>query len=60
MKRYTNPQMFLVHLESADILTVSVGDGSSTRIDFGSDFAKGLKGGDQGGSNSMSWYDDFK
>ena len=60
MKRYTNPQMRLVHIESADILTVSVGDGSSVHIDFGSEFAKGLKGGDQGSSVSMSWYDDFK
>jgi len=59
MKPYQNPQMLLVAVESADILTVSVGDGSATRIDFGSDFTKGLKGGNQGSSISVSWYDDL-
>ena len=59
MKLYSNPQVSVVPIQSADILTVSESSNNVIRLDFGSDFAKGLTGGNQGNSASMNWYDDF-
>ncbi len=59
MKHYKTPNVCVVNVEDADIVTLSIGE-NTFGLDFGNDFKTGVKNQQSGNINSVSFNNDFQ